>query len=69
MEPAPTQLSATFTVAILHSSRDANRIAATDTPWTWRSNSVHTMRTDAGDCTVQDDGKIWSVRDDLFRDT
>jgi hypothetical protein len=39
------------------------------TPWTWQSDSGHTMRADAGDWAVQDDGKIWSVRDDIFRDT
>jgi hypothetical protein len=27
------------------------------------------MRADAGDWAVQEDGKIWSVRDDIFRDT
>ena len=39
------------------------------TPWTWTSDSGHTMRADAGDWAVQEDGKIWSVRDDIFRDT
>ncbi|OBI49234.1 RyR domain-containing protein [Mycobacterium sp. E796] len=39
------------------------------TPWTWTSDSGHTMRADAGDWAVQDDGKVWSVRDDIFRDT
>ncbi|AKN16129.1 hypothetical protein MHAE_05242 [Mycobacterium haemophilum DSM 44634] len=39
------------------------------TPWTWRSDSGHTMRADAGDWAVQSDGKMWSVRDDIFRDT
>jgi RyR domain len=39
------------------------------TPWTWQSDSGHTMRADAGDWAVQEDGKIWSVRDDIFRDT
>ncbi|OBI13177.1 hypothetical protein A5712_05785 [Mycobacterium sp. E2327] len=40
-----------------------------DTPWTWTSDSGHTMRADAGDWAVQDDGKVWSVRDNIFRDT
>ena len=39
------------------------------TPWTWKSDSGHTMRADAGDWAVQADGKIWSVRDDIFRAT
>jgi hypothetical protein len=39
------------------------------TSWTWESDSGQTMRADAGDWAVQDDGKIWSVRDDIFRDT
>ncbi|SPM34457.1 hypothetical protein MRAB57_2272 [Mycobacterium rhizamassiliense] len=38
-------------------------------PWTWTSESGHTMRADAGDWAVQEDGKTWSVRDDIFRDT
>ncbi|OJZ65012.1 hypothetical protein BRW65_28440 [Mycobacterium paraffinicum] len=38
-------------------------------PWTWTSDSGHTMRADAGDWAVQEDGKVWSVRDDIFRDT
>ncbi|OBG30239.1 RyR domain-containing protein [Mycobacterium sp. 852002-51057_SCH5723018] len=38
-------------------------------PWTWQSDSGHTMRADAGDWAVQEDGKTWSVRDDIFRDT
>jgi hypothetical protein len=38
-------------------------------PWTWTSDSGHTMRADAGDWAVQVDGKIWSVRDDIFRAT
>ncbi len=38
-------------------------------PWTWTSDSGHTMRADAGDWALQEDGKIWSVRDDIFRDT
>jgi hypothetical protein len=37
--------------------------------WTWTSDSGHTMRANAGDWAVQEDGKIWSVRDDIFRDT
>ncbi len=40
-----------------------------DTPWTWTSDSGHTMRADAGDWAVEADGKIWSVRDDIFRAT
>jgi voltage-gated potassium channel Kch len=39
------------------------------TPWTWTSDSGHTMRADAGDWAIQEDGKIWSVRDDIFRET
>jgi hypothetical protein len=39
------------------------------TPWTWKSDSGHTMRAGAGDWAVQADGKIWSVRDDIFRAT
>jgi hypothetical protein len=39
------------------------------TPWTWKSDSGHTMHADAGDWAVQADGKIWSVRDDIFRAT
>lgn len=38
-------------------------------PWTWQSDSGHTMRADAGDWAVQEDGKTWSVRDDIFRST
>ncbi|BAX94489.1 hypothetical protein [Mycobacterium shigaense] len=38
-------------------------------PWTWTSDSGHTMRADAGDWAVTEDGKTWSVRDDIFRDT
>jgi hypothetical protein len=38
-------------------------------PWTWTSDSGHTMRAGAGDWAVQGDGKVWSVRDDIFRDT
>ena len=38
-------------------------------PWTWRSDSGHTMQADAGDWAVQEDGKTWSVRDDIFQDT
>jgi hypothetical protein len=38
-------------------------------PWTWQSDSGHTMRADAGDWAVQEDGKIWSVREDIFQDT
>ena len=39
------------------------------TPWTWTSDSGHTMRAAAGDWAVQADGKTWSVRDDIFRAT
>jgi hypothetical protein len=38
-------------------------------PWRWKSDSGHTMHANAGDWAVQADGKIWSVRDDIFRDT
>ncbi|WP_156686764.1 hypothetical protein [Mycobacterium sp. Marseille-P9652] len=38
-------------------------------PWTWTSDSGHTMRADAGDWAVHEDGKTWSVRDDIFRET
>ncbi|WP_245830286.1 hypothetical protein [Mycobacterium numidiamassiliense] len=38
-------------------------------PWTWTSDSGHTMRAGAGDWAVQEDGKTWSVRDDIFRET
>jgi len=38
-----------------------------NTPWTWTSRSGHTMRADAGDWQVQSDGRVWSVRDDIFR--
>ena len=40
-----------------------------DAPFTWTSDSGHTMQADAGDWAVQSDGKIWSVRDDIFRQT
>ncbi|BBZ52738.1 hypothetical protein H7H82_03115 [Mycobacterium heidelbergense] len=39
------------------------------TAWTWTSDSGHTMHAAAGDWTVHEDGKMWSVRDDIFRDT
>ena len=39
------------------------------TPWTWKSNSGHTMQADAGDWAVREDGKLWSVRDEIFRET
>jgi hypothetical protein len=39
------------------------------TPWTWKSDSGDTMRAAAGDWAVREDGKIWSVRDDIFRAT
>ncbi|OIN80826.1 hypothetical protein K3U93_21720 [Mycobacterium malmoense] len=38
-------------------------------PWTWKSDSGHTMRADAGDWAVREDGKVWSVRDGIFRET
>lgn len=38
-------------------------------PWTWTSDSGHTMRADAGDWAIHEDGKVWSVRDDVFRQT
>lgn len=38
-------------------------------PWTWTSDSGHTMRAGAGDWAISEDGKLWSVRDDIFRDT
>jgi hypothetical protein len=41
-------------------------------PWTWTSDSGHTMKAAAGDWAVQSDGsegKVWSVRDDIFRAT
>jgi hypothetical protein len=38
-------------------------------PWTWTSDSGHTMRASAGDWAVTEDGKVWSIRDDIFRDT
>lgn len=39
------------------------------TPWTWTSDSGHTMQAEAGDWDVRSDGKSWSVRDDIFRAT
>jgi hypothetical protein len=39
------------------------------TPWTWTSSSGHTMQADAGDWQVQAGGEIWSVRDDIFRNS
>lgn len=38
-------------------------------PWAWTSDSGHPMRADAGDWAISEDGKVWSVRDDIFRDT
>jgi hypothetical protein len=38
-------------------------------PWTWTSDSGHTMRANAGDWAVQEDGKVWSIRDDIFQET
>ncbi|MGH3960339.1 hypothetical protein [Mycobacterium sp.] len=40
-----------------------------NTPWTWASRSGETMRANAGDWAVQDDGESWSVRDDIFQAT
>jgi len=39
------------------------------TAWTWKSDSGHTMHADAGDWAILEDGKTWSVRDDIFRAT
>jgi len=39
------------------------------TPWTWTSDSGHTMHAKAEDWAVQEDGKVWSVRNDIFRET
>lgn len=38
-------------------------------PWRWTSDSGHAMSADAGDWAVSEDGKTWSVRNDIFRDT
>ncbi|MBW0015673.1 RyR domain-containing protein [Mycobacterium sp.] len=38
-------------------------------PWTWESDSGQTMHAAAGDWAVREDGKLWSVREDIFRDT
>lgn len=38
-------------------------------PWTWTSDSGHTMRAQAGDWEVRSEGKTWSVRDDIFHAT
>jgi len=38
-------------------------------PFTWTSDSGHTMQAAAGDWAIQSDGKTWSVRDDIFRET
>ncbi|OBK24366.1 hypothetical protein A5634_03255 [Mycobacterium asiaticum] len=43
--------------------------AQRDAPWTWKSDSGHTMQADAGDWEVRSDGKSWSVRDDIFHAT
>ncbi|OBA71507.1 hypothetical protein A5641_02085 [Mycobacterium sp. 1554424.7] len=39
------------------------------TPWTWTSDSGHTMHADAGDWAVGEDGKVWSVRNNIFRES
>ncbi|KAA1251856.1 hypothetical protein F0Q45_02405 [Mycobacterium simiae] len=39
------------------------------TPWTWKSDSGHSMRAAPGDWAVQENRKTWSVRDDIFRAT
>jgi hypothetical protein len=39
------------------------------TAWTWKSDAGHNMHADAGDWAILDDGKVWSVRDDIFRAT
>jgi hypothetical protein len=39
------------------------------TPWTWKSDSGHTTHGDAGDWAVHEDGKVCSVRDDIFLDS
>jgi hypothetical protein len=36
-------------------------------PWTWTSDSGHTMHANAGDWRLQADGETWSVRDKEFR--
>jgi hypothetical protein len=38
-------------------------------PWTWTSRSGETMRANAGDWAVWEDGDSWSVRDDIFQVT
>lgn len=38
-----------------------------DGPWTWTSPSGATMQAGPGDWLVEEDGKSWSVRDDIFR--
>jgi RyR domain len=38
-------------------------------PWIWQSDSGHTMAADAGDWAIREDGKTWSVRDDIFQGT
>jgi hypothetical protein len=40
-----------------------------DEAFTWTSDSGHTMRANPGDWAITEDGKVWSVRDDIFRDT
>jgi len=37
--------------------------------WTWESDCGETMHADAGDWAIMDGGKVWSVRDDIFRAT
>ncbi|WP_197503236.1 hypothetical protein [Mycobacterium sp. 1245111.1] len=36
-------------------------------PWTWTSDSGHTMHANAGDWRLRADGETWSVRDKEFR--
>lgn len=38
-------------------------------PWTWTSRAGDTMRADAGDWAVWEDGDSWSVRDGIFQAT
>ncbi|HZU49089.1 MAG TPA: hypothetical protein VFA16_17815 [Mycobacterium sp.] len=39
------------------------------TPWTWTSKTGDTMRANAGDWAVHQDGETWSVNDEIFRAT
>jgi hypothetical protein len=36
-------------------------------PFTWTSDTGHTMQADAGDWAVREGDKVWSVRDNIFR--